>query len=177
MLLRQETDPERREAHLEELERELTQFRPEQQTENYVLDTILSGKSMKMKNSQIQFTCMADGKLLDFMHVTDICTIFGNALDNAIEHVAQIEDPEKRLISMSVGQRRGFLYIEISNYCEGTVEMQDGLPVTTKKDREQHGYGVRSLVYAVHKYGGEVSFEEKNHFFEVRMIIPLEQAS
>ena len=177
MLLRQETDPERREAHLEELERELTQFRPEQRTGNYVLDTILSGKSMKMKNSQIQFTCMADGKLLDFMHVTDICTIFGNALDNAIEHVAQIEDPEKRLISMSVGQRRGFLYIEISNYCEGTVEMEDGLPVTTKKDRELHGYGVRSLVYAVHKYGGEVSFEEKNHFFEVRMIIPLEQAT
>lgn len=39
---------------------------------------------------------MADGKLLDYMHVTDICSIFGNALDNAIEHVILIPDPEKK---------------------------------------------------------------------------------
>ena len=176
MLLRQETDPARREAHLKELEQELTAFRPEQQTGSPVLDTILSGKSVKMKNAQIEFTCMADGKLLEFMHVTDICTIFGNALDNAIEHVALISDPGKRLISMSVTRRRGFIYIEISNYCEGTVEMEEGLPVTTKKDRSLHGYGTRSMVYAVRKYDGEVTFGEEGHFFVVRMIIPEEHS-
>ena len=36
--------------------------------------------------------CVVDGKLLDFIHVMDICSIFGNALDNAIEHVILIPE-------------------------------------------------------------------------------------
>ena len=173
MLLRAELDPERRNRHLNELEQELAGFQAEKQTGNRVLDTILAGKSVRIRNSQIQFTCVADGALLDGMHVTDICTLFGNALDNAIEHVAQIEDPSKRIMSMSLARRKDFVYIEVSNYCDREVELQDGLPVTTKKDRRLHGYGVRSMVYAARKYGGSVTFEERNHFFEVKILIPV----
>ena len=57
----------------------------------------------------ITFTCMADGKLISFMHVKDICSIFGNALDNAIECVSQFDDPEKRLITLSMYQKNRFL--------------------------------------------------------------------
>ena len=172
LLLRQEQDPKRRDEHLNELERELTAFQPEKQTGNRVLDIILAGKSVRMKNLQIQFTCVADGSLLEQLHVTDICTIFGNALDNAIEYVALIPDPEKRIISMSLTRRKEFVFIEVSNYCEDRIELKDGLPVTTKKDRARHGYGVRSMAYAVHKYGGNITFEQRKGFFEVKILIP-----
>ena len=175
LLLRQEQDPKRRDEHLNELERELTAFQPEKQTGNRVLDIILAGKSVRMKNLQIQFTCVADGSLLEQLHVTDICTIFGNALDNAIEHVALIPDPNKRIISMSLTRRKEFVFIEISNYCENMIELKDGLPVTTKKDLERHGYGARSMAYAVQKYGGNITFEQRNGFFEVKILIPVNE--
>ena len=172
LLLRSETDPERREAYLDEMEKELTGLQTAQQTGSPVLDIILAGKSARMQNLQIQFTCVADGSLLGVLHVTDICTIFGNALDNAIEHVAQISDPAKRIISMTLARRREFIYIEVSNYCEKKLKLMNGLPVTTKKDSGMHGYGLRSMIYAVRKYDGNLILEQRDHFIEVKILIP-----
>ena len=69
----------------------------------------------------IKFTCVVDGRLLEFMHVADICTLFGNALDNALEHVVTLRDPEKRIIHLTVSEQRGFVYIMMSNYCEEEI--------------------------------------------------------
>ena len=176
MLLRAESDPEKRKEHLDEMEKELSEFKPGNRTGNRVLDVILAGKEVRIKNSAIQFTCVADGSVLEGMHVTDICAIFGNALDNAFEYAAQIEEPEKRIVSMNLSARQGFLCLEISNYCDEPVAMEDGLPVTTKKNKDLHGYGTRSMVYAARKYGGDATFEKKNHFFTVRILIPLPAA-
>ena len=52
--------------------------------------------------NRIKLTCVADGALLSSLHVTDICSIFGNALDNAIEYTAQVADPAARLIHLIV---------------------------------------------------------------------------
>ncbi len=52
-------------------------------------------------------------RLLDFIHVTDLCSIFGNALDNAIEHVIMIPEAEKRLIHLTVSAKKSFVFIKI----------------------------------------------------------------
>lgn len=44
-----------------------------------------------------------DGKLLNHIHVMDLCTIMGNALDNAIEYELQVENPDERLIHTKSG--------------------------------------------------------------------------
>jgi len=69
---------------------------------------MLGAKIFKARKNNIRITCVVDGKLLDFMHVTDICTIFGNALDNAIENTVLIGDPEKRLIHVTVSSHKSF---------------------------------------------------------------------
>ncbi len=172
-MLRAELDPERRSVHLRELENELRAFAPDQQTGSPVLDTLLLGKSVKMKNLRIRFTCVADGSLLEKMHVTDICTIFGNALDNAIECEALVKEEEKRIISMTLARKKDFIYIEVSNYCERPITMKDGLPVTTKTDSSLHGYGVRSILYTVKKYGGTLTFDWRSSFLEMKILIPV----
>lgn len=95
--LRAEQDPEKRSKWIDQMEDELAAYQPERQTGNQVLDGVLDGKMPLIRNAGIAFTCVADGELLKFIHVTDICTIFGNALDNAIEYVSMISDPEKKL--------------------------------------------------------------------------------
>ena len=97
-VLRAEQDAAKRLAFLDEMESEIRTYETQNKTGNSVVDTILTGKSMTCQRHEIELTSVVDGKLLNFIHVMDICTILGNALDNAIECAIQIEDKEKRLI-------------------------------------------------------------------------------
>ena len=116
---------------------------------------------------------MVDGKLLDFMHVTDICTIFGNALDNAIENTVLIADPEKRLIHVTVSSQKSFVLISFSNYFEGELNLNDdNLPGTTKLDNVNHGYGLKSIKYAAEKYMGTMGIKTQDNWFELKLLIP-----
>lgn len=171
--LRGEADPEKREAWIRRMEEELQEFRPEQQTGNPVLDTLLMGKSMDFRKDQIKFTCVVDGEPLRELFVTDICSIFGNALDNAIEAVSLLEDPAKRMIHLTVTEKNGFLLIMLVNACGEQPQVKRGIPITTKKDSSQHGYGMRSIQLTAEKYGGTVTWAVKNEMFELKVLIPL----
>lgn len=170
--LRAEMTDEKREEWIRKMEEELEDYRPEIQTGNTVLDTIIAGKMTECRNHKIKLTCVADGTLLDSIHVADICTIFGNAIDNAIEAVSMIRDEQKRLIHMSVSAEKNFTLIQLSNYCEDYPEIVNDLPVTTKKDKKNHGFGVKSINYTVEKYKGYVEYEMKEHWFELKILIP-----
>lgn len=171
--LRAEMSEEKREEWIRKMEEELEDYRPEIQTGNSVLDTIIAGKMMECRKNKIKLTCVADGTLLDTIHVADICTIFGNAIDNAIEAVSFIRDEQKRLIHMSVSAEKHFILVQISNYCEDYPEIVNDLPVTTKQDKKNHGFGVKSINYTVEKYKGYVEYEMKNHWFELKILIPM----
>ena len=136
------------------------------------MDTLIAGKMMNCRANNIKITCVADGDILDFMHVADICTIFGNSLDNAIESVTMIEDPEKRLIHLTISQKKNFVLIQINNYCENHITMKNGYPVTTKADKADHGFGLKSIRYTVEKYHGTLTFDLKDNWFELKMLIP-----
>lgn len=170
--LRGETDSVRREEWINRMEAELQEFRPEQQTGSPVLDTLLMGKSLDFRKNQIQFTCVVDGSLLSQLFVTDICSIFGNGLDNAIEAVSLIEEPSRRMIHMTVTEKNGFLLIMIVNTCQAELQVKRGMPVTTKKNPSEHGYGIRSIQLAAEKYGGTVTWTVKNEMFELKVLIP-----
>ena len=84
-VLRSEQDPDKRNAFLSQMEEEIKQYELQNKTGNHVLDTILTSKSLYCNKHGITLTSVADGSLLEFMDTMDICSIFGNALDNAIE--------------------------------------------------------------------------------------------
>ena len=138
-----------------------------------MLDTVLTGKSLYCAKHKIELTCVADGALLEFMDVMDICTIFGNMLDNAIECELRIAEKEKRLIHVAVYSKKDFLIIHCENYCPEEVSFRDGLPITTKQDTEYHGYGVKSIRYTAGKYDGSVSMEVKDSWFTMTILIPM----
>ena len=49
--------------------------------------------------------------------------------------------------------------------------------MTSKQDRENHGFGVKSISYTAQKYGGSVSFALQNNFFEMKLLIPVPEAA
>lgn len=170
--LRIESDPQRRNEWLDEMESDIRQYEAQNKTGNTVLDTIITGKSLYCQKHDISLTCVADGTRLDFMKVMDICSIFGNALDNAIESVLQLEDKEKRLIHVAVCAQKGFLLIRIENYFGGTLVFEDGMPVTTKKDKAFHGFGVKSIKNSVEQYDGTMTMSTDKGWFELKILIP-----
>lgn len=172
--LRAEPDPDKRNSWLDGMEQEIKTYETQNKTGHPVLDTVLTGKSLYCQNHDIGLTCVADGSLLQFMDVMDLCTIFGNALDNAIECEKKISDKEKRLIHVTVAQQRDFVLLRFENYYEGELHFEAGLPRTTKRDMDFHGYGLKSIWHTAQKYGGNASLQTKNNWFELTVLIPMQ---
>ena len=173
-VLRAEPDAAKRSAYLDGMEEEIRDYEAQNKTGNSVLDTVLTGKSMYCVRHGIELTCVADGEKLGFMDVMDICTIFGNMLDNAIECELRIKDKEKRLVHLAVYTKKDFLVIRCENYCPDRLEFQDGLPVSTKRDKVYHGYGIKSVRHAADKYGGTTVIHNRDGWFEISLMIPLQ---
>ena len=171
--LRAEENKEKRNAYLDKMEDEIRSYETQNKTGNKVLDTLLTAKSLCCMREKIALTYVVDGARLDFMDVMDICSIFGNALDNAIECEKKIPETEKRMIDVSMFVQQTFLIIRFENYCEGELTFERNLPVTTKKQAEFHGYGLKSLRHTVHKYGGEVDIDVEDHWFRLKILIPM----
>ena len=174
-VLRAEPDAQKRADFLDGMEQEIRNYEAQNKTGNSVLDTVLTGKSLYCAKHKIELTCVADGAQLGFMDVMDICTVFGNMLDNAIECELRIPDKEKRLIHVAVYAKKDFLIIHCENYCPEEVAFRDGLPVTTKQDANYHGYGVKSIRYTAQKYGGSVTMEVRDKWFVMNVLIPIPQ--
>lgn len=171
--LKQVIPAEQRQRYVEEIERSIQIYDCALETGSEVLDTVLTEKSLLCEQQQINMTCVADGSKLGFMDSIDVYTIFGNALDNAIESVSKVEDPERRLIAVTVWTKSDLLLIQVENYYEGEISFQDGLPVTSKDDQEHHGFGIKSIRYAVERYGGCMGIYPEDNMFLLRISIPL----
>ncbi len=172
-LLKQEVPARESIAYLDQMEREIKAYEAQNNTGNKVLDTILTGKTLYCQNNWIELTCVADGTATLFIDNMDICTLFGNMLDNAIESVEKVEDKEKRLIHLAVTKQKGFLRIRMENCYRDELIFENGLPRTTKRDKRYHGFGLKSIQSTVKKYDGSVTINARDGWFELRILIPL----
>ncbi|MGN0298822.1 MAG: ATP-binding protein [Lachnospiraceae bacterium] len=173
--LRTQMSQEERDKWLDEMEHDLLIYESNVQTGNAVLDTLLTGKNMYCQQHNIELTSVVDGTLLKFMNSRDLCSIFGNALDNAIESVSKLNNSEERLIHLTVSSKKGFVLILFENYCKVPPSFVKGMPKTTKKDSKNHGFGLKSIQYTVKKYNGMVKVDYKKNWFELKILIPMEQ--
>lgn len=172
-ILRSEVGTGQKLEYLDRMEQEIRAFEAQNKTGNEVLDTILTGKSLICQQEGITLTVVADGHALDFMDVMDLSALFGNAVDNAIEAACQVEDPEQRLVILSVTRQKGFLSIRLKNRYESEPVANGILPETTKQNKLYHGYGMKSMRSTVEKYGGTLSFNGTGGWFDLDILIPL----
>ena len=162
-----------RDQYLKEIEESIRIYEAIVKTGNEVLDTILTEKSLYCKERGIVISCVADGKLLEFINHMDLYSLFGNALDNAIEAVEQFEEQEKRQIDVLVYQQQKFLVVNIINPIGEPIELENELPITTKRDKNLHGFGVRSMKYIVKKYDGFFNITQEDGCFSLKFLFPI----
>ncbi|NEG89778.1 ATP-binding protein [Bifidobacterium aerophilum] len=172
-VLRAETDEGKRNGYLDGIEESLKEYGARVVTGNGVLDTVLTSKSSLCAHLDIAMTCVADGSLVDGIDAMDLCTIVGNALDNAIEAEERIAERDRRLINVSLSRLNAFAVFKVANYAPERPELHDGLPVTTKSDRTNHGFGMASMRHCARKYGGDMTVGWRDGWFELQVLIPL----
>ena len=141
-------------------------------TGNEVLDVVLCEKAMTCQKSGISFSCMADGEKLDFLTPVQTYTLFGNIIDNALEAVKPLP-LEERVISLSCWEEKDSLVVEESNYFSGRLELDHGLPATSKGDSSRHGFGTKSIQYIAAQYGGTMDIKVVDNMFFLTVRFPL----
>ena len=96
--------------------------------------------------------------------LTDICCIFANLLDNAVESA---EKSAEKYVDCKLYKNNQLYFIEISNSCDDRPTAEKTHLITSKKDKECHGIGMMSVKDTVKKYHGDLHFEytEENHIF------------
>lgn len=170
--LKQVASTQERDKMIEELEQSVLIYDGAAKTGNAAIDLVFTEIGWRCLKSSTRFDYIIDGSDYDFMASEDIYSMFFNALDNAVESVMGEEDTDKRMISLKSMLQGELLYIQMLNYCPVKPEFKDGLPVTTKGDKNVHGYGTKSLRYIAEKYGGSVRMGlTDDGFFELEILL------
>lgn len=164
-----------REEKIGEIEKAVILYGKIAKTSNEVLNVVLTEKGMICEKYKIRFTYMLDGESLAFLDPVDLSILFGNAIDNAIECVRK-EPDEYRIIKLTGNKKNGFLGIHFENYCSHPVELRDGLPVTNKPDKYNHGFGMKSIRYVAEKYGGYIHISTEENMFILDILFPLNES-
>lgn len=141
---------------------------------NEVLNTILSEKALMCERRNIAFSCSIGDVDLSFFSAPDLYALLGNVIDNAVEGVQKVADPQRRAISLAIKERAGVVLMSCDNPFEGNLVMEKGLPLTTKADRLRHGFGLRSVRLIAEKYDGLLSVAAQDQVFTVQLAVPVQ---
>ncbi len=139
-------------------------------TDNPMLDALLSAKRNLAKKNHIQ--CHWDIQVPPQMSdlTVDICALFGNALDNAIE--ACMRSDKERFIHMRVSMYKTNMLTVIENTIGERPQYDGTFLHTLKNDKDSHGLGLISMQATARSLGGELSFEFDENVFRLLFSIP-----
>lgn len=162
------------EEELKEIEDAIAVYDCKMDTGCKPLDVILTEKSLWCNKHDVRLSCYADGKSLSFMKATDVYSLFGNLLSNAMEAVTTLSDPNERVIAFSVRPVGEMLVVSCENYYDGKeIRFSSGLPTTSKENKDYHGFGVKSMKLLVKKYGGDMTVSADKRVFGVKILLPV----
>lgn len=150
---------------LREVVREISIYDAAVKTGNASLDVVLTEKGLLCRRDGITLSSVADGTALSFMAASDVYTLVGSAIDNAIDAVQTIEDGSRRSISFNLRSQMGMVSLSVENYFAGEIELVDGLPAN-------RGIGIEKILTVVERYGGTLVCSIRDGVFHLDIIIP-----
>ena len=102
----------------------------------------------------------------------DSTVIFGNLLDNALQAVSLVD--KNAFIVLTMHYSKGMLIIKVSNPFINEVKIVDGKIISSKSDKENHGYGLKSVKEVVEKYNGTIEIKTDSNIFTITAVLYVE---
>ncbi|MGL5507673.1 MAG: sensor histidine kinase [Paraclostridium sp.] len=162
--------------YIAELNYEIDKCNSSFDTGNMIVDIILNEKKDICISKGIDFTANIEFSKCGFIKANDICTIFSNLIDNAIEACDKIEDLKlnKEIIIKSSYINQNFFVMKVENTKNNKLNINNGNIVTDKEDKLLHGIGIDNIKRVVYKYDGEVDIDYNHNKFIMKIIIPIQ---
>jgi len=167
-------DTETVREHLESLKATVNKISYVVYTVNAALDSVLNIEGRKAQAENIDYTvkiCLANDICID---PADICTIFSNALDNAIEGC---KNSAEKYVNTSLNAENGFIKISIENSADDVKIQSNNMLTSTKEDKFNHGYGIKSIQNTIRKYNGKYSMNFANKTFVLNILLENKKSS
>lgn len=158
---------------VENVRREIDPYGSMQRTGSSVMDVLLSHRIQECRDKNIRLLPYIDGSPTGFLSTLDLCALFGNAMDNAIEAANTVSDDTLREIHVKIGSSDGLLLMRFFNHFEGDRKLSGTHFLTTKDNTSEHGFGLRNIAAIAEKYGGTISTECSGNSFTLHILIPL----
>lgn len=154
--------------YIQEVNADIEAFSPRRFCENETVNLLCSAYLDKAAALGITLTVNAQLPAKLTIPDSELCSVLSNGLENALHAVADPAVTEKQA-RIYFHMKRDKLLLEITNPYAGTVQMVDGLPVSTQQG---HGYGCGSILSIVRRHRGLCSFEAENGIFTLRAVLP-----
>lgn len=143
-------------------------------TNNMILDIILNDKKRICESKGIDLIANINFKECNFIDSADVCSIFSNMIDNAIEACENIEDNSiSKKINIKGTIVKSLYIIKCENPKNNIIKLKSGKILTNKKDKFLHGIGISSMKNSIEKYNGNLEVNDLNTRFLINICIPL----
>ena len=146
-------------------------------TGDCLLDVIVNYYLYLAIKENIEFVVL--GKLTEKMpfEMFDITTLMGNILQNAVEAAIKADVPR---IRVELVEHKKEIFIVVSNSVAKKINTKTDFTITSKKDKENHGFGLKNITATVKKYHGEYYMESivenGEALFKISIAIPTAKA-
>lgn len=156
--------------YLSELKAAWSESGAEIKTGNPVTDVILTQKQKEARENGINFICQFVYPSDTNINAFDISVLLNNAIENAMEGVKGSENPYISILSYG---KKNVYMLEVRNCIENHLEidMETGLPETTKSDKENHGFGLANIRKVARKYYGDIDIRQDKGSFVLTVML------
>ncbi|MGL5330850.1 MAG: sensor histidine kinase [Peptostreptococcaceae bacterium] len=157
--------------YIKSIEKEIDYNGVDITTNNKIIDAIISSKIELCKLDNINLDL--DIKIPEKIEVEDfdICVIYGNLLDNAVEACRQVDEEINKYIKLKSLIKGEYLFINIKNSYSGNVIIKEGSIITNKINKKNHGLGIENIKKSIKKYNGDIKIDYTNQEFNVSIIM------
>lgn len=139
------------------------------------VDALLYQKRKRAEREEVRWECDIQIPKACCIHEFDLCVLFGNILDNALEACERLQSAECSFITIHAGKVKKCFLIEAKNSMDSMEEYREG--VLGKENPQGHGIGLQNVGDVVKKYDGIMQTETGNGNFVISILIPLNDAA
>jgi signal transduction histidine kinase len=141
------------------------------QSGNITVDSILNFNLQEAINKGISVSLELN--IPERLNITpfDMSVILGNLLNNAINASSRLEK-DKRL-DLKIDYKRGRLFINLSNTYNGILNYKGDKLITSNKDKEAHGIGMKNINAVLDKYDGVMEIDHTENIFTTIILLYL----
>lgn len=157
--------------YLEELSHSPAMRAGRRYCENQVANAVLSAKYPFIEEGRIAAQWFVRLPEKTPLSDADLCALLANSIDNAIEASMKLPQSRRRM-KLDAAMDRGFLVLKLTNATDEALNIQNGSVVTSKEDRERHGFGLAGMQEIVRRYHGTMHVENNGREFSLLVMIP-----